>query len=262
MAFERINFFKGFFTRAEDWNKAETYHIEKRRLHNQRLHTPGIVYGFEVEAIMDGTAINVAAGYAIDGQGRDLYLEEGRDIPFDYLEYEPGSRVYLVVRYKEEPVDLREDQVHGAERGENAFFKEGVEVELVKDLPTADEAIELARVEIAEGNNRVRDAKEPTNPELNEINRRYINKAGAARVGTEALEGGFSVPANEESKKLIRTIDEGDPHRFFVANVYPMGDAQVTWYIKSQRSRGNLSYYLCFKSTEETHVRFRVYEFD
>src|SRR2546426_12181235 len=41
--FKRINFFEGFFTTDEDWNAAEAYHLEKRRLHNCVLHTPGVV---------------------------------------------------------------------------------------------------------------------------------------------------------------------------------------------------------------------------
>ena len=41
--FKRINFFEGFFTTDEDWNAAEGYHLEKRRLHNRVLHTPGVV---------------------------------------------------------------------------------------------------------------------------------------------------------------------------------------------------------------------------
>ena len=35
--FKRINFFKGFLTTEHDWNDAERYHIEKRRLHNRMI---------------------------------------------------------------------------------------------------------------------------------------------------------------------------------------------------------------------------------
>ncbi len=43
--FKRINFFKGFLTTEKDWNDAERYHIDKRRLHNRVMHSPGVVYG-------------------------------------------------------------------------------------------------------------------------------------------------------------------------------------------------------------------------
>ena len=41
--FKRINFFKGFLTTEKDWNDAERYHIDKRRLHNKVCHGRGIV---------------------------------------------------------------------------------------------------------------------------------------------------------------------------------------------------------------------------
>ena len=44
--FKRINFFKGFLTTEKDWNDAERYHIDKRRLHNRLMHSSGIIYGY------------------------------------------------------------------------------------------------------------------------------------------------------------------------------------------------------------------------
>ena len=43
--FKRINFFKGFLTTEKDWNNAERYHVEKRKLHNRMFHAPGVVNG-------------------------------------------------------------------------------------------------------------------------------------------------------------------------------------------------------------------------
>ena len=43
--YKRINFFRGFLTTEQDWNEAERYHLEKRRLHNRLLHAPGVVPG-------------------------------------------------------------------------------------------------------------------------------------------------------------------------------------------------------------------------
>src|SRR3979411_2197830 len=67
--FKRINFFEGFFTTGEDWNAAEAYHLEKRRLHNRVLHTPGVVPvvggGLRVMARGRGDlSLEVAPGYA------------------------------------------------------------------------------------------------------------------------------------------------------------------------------------------------------
>ena len=39
--FKRINFFKGFLTTEQDWNDAERYHLDKRKLHNRMLPLAG-----------------------------------------------------------------------------------------------------------------------------------------------------------------------------------------------------------------------------
>jgi hypothetical protein len=77
--FKRINFLKGFLTTEKDWNDAERYHIDKRRLHNRMLHSAGIVYGFAGDLRVSARArgdlsVEVQPGYAIDGMGNDLMI--------------------------------------------------------------------------------------------------------------------------------------------------------------------------------------------
>ena len=52
--FKRINFFKGFLTTEHDWNDAERYHLEKRKLHNRLCHAPGMIPGYSGELQGDG----------------------------------------------------------------------------------------------------------------------------------------------------------------------------------------------------------------
>ena len=77
--FKRINFFKGFLTTEKDWNDAERYHIDKRRLHNRMLHSAGIVNGYAGDLKVTARArgdlsVQVQPGYAIDGVGNDLMI--------------------------------------------------------------------------------------------------------------------------------------------------------------------------------------------
>ena len=44
--FKRLRFFTGFFTTARDWEAEQNYHLEKLKLHNGGLHTPGIIHAW------------------------------------------------------------------------------------------------------------------------------------------------------------------------------------------------------------------------
>jgi len=44
--FKRLNFFKGLVTYYTDWIDNELYRRDKRRWHNQRCHSPGVVAGY------------------------------------------------------------------------------------------------------------------------------------------------------------------------------------------------------------------------
>ena len=79
--FRRINFFRGFLTTEHDWNAAEAYHVEKRKLHSSMMHGPGVIpnalEGFRVQARGKGEmAVEVTPGYAVDGEGNDILIYE------------------------------------------------------------------------------------------------------------------------------------------------------------------------------------------
>ena len=167
MEFKRINFFKGFFTEAEDWQKGQAYHIEKRKLHNSTLHKPGIVEGhlegLSVIADSSGTTLRVGAGCAVDGEGRELYLSSGIDISIVPQEYNPPATVYIALRYQEKPIDRRQNMANPEYSG-YAFIKENPDVFITKEEPGNESVIELARIRLAEKSQAVRNAKNPSNP--------------------------------------------------------------------------------------------------
>ncbi|MGA1871579.1 MAG: hypothetical protein ACMUJM_23880 [bacterium] len=63
------------FLLEPDFNDHVSYHSQMQRLHNERLHSYGIVNGFEVEEF-DNTHVTVNRGLAIDGDGNALYIPE------------------------------------------------------------------------------------------------------------------------------------------------------------------------------------------
>src|SRR5438132_12211668 len=79
--FKRINFFEGFFTTDEDWNASESYHLEKRRLHNRVFHMSGVVPilggGLKVQARGKGDlSFEVGPGLAVDGKGNEIVIRD------------------------------------------------------------------------------------------------------------------------------------------------------------------------------------------
>jgi len=282
--FKRINFFKGFFTRAEDWQQAEQYHIDKRRLHNISLHTPGVIQGYreglKVWAGPDGREINIGPGCAIDGRGRELYLEDTETKPIDPQGYRPPKTVYVVIRYGEKEVDPRESHAD-PESTKYAFWKEKTEAYITETEPDNREVIELARIVLSEGATKVSEPEDSHNPTPNEIDRRYVKRAGARgrmRLADISEEVGVeremkvavsedAVPSENDPNVQIEKIDGEDRERFYLVNAYPVGPApkddepvRISWRVESGFDGDAVEYRLYFKnfSSESVKVAYRV----
>lgn len=189
--YKRINFFKGFLTTEKDWNQAENYHIEKRKLHNRRLHSPGVVLGYggdlKVVARARGDlSVEVLPGYAIDGMGNDLVLWDAVIKNINPEEYRLPQTIYVVLRFSEELTDFIAYKENLEYKGHRRVL-EKANVELSQTEPELAREIELARIYLEKGATRIRDARDARDPRANEIDRRYVPKAGVA--------GSFLIPA-------------------------------------------------------------------
>lgn len=197
--YKRINFFKGFLTTEKDWNDAEKYHIEKRKLHNRRLHSPGVVLGFggdlRVVARSRGDlSVEVQSGYAIDGMGQDLVLWDATIKNINPEEYRLPQTVYFVLRFSEELTDFIAYKENLEYKGHRRVMEQAV-VELSQTEPDIHREIELARVYLEKGATRIRDARDPSNPAANEIDMRFRPKAGVA--------GSFLMPSLRMRMEVI-----------------------------------------------------------
>lgn len=71
----------GMLLGVDDFETEQAYHRGKMRLHNAWLHGEGVVWGFRVDAPAQSAGgalrgeLRVAPGFALDGAGRELYLE-------------------------------------------------------------------------------------------------------------------------------------------------------------------------------------------
>jgi hypothetical protein len=109
---KRTNYATGQFLTATDFNREQTYHTGLRHLHNQYLHTPGIVQGLAVSKV-DDTHIAVAPGMAIDSQGREMVV--GAPVTLALTALKPAGSYYLMIGYADvlDPAD--KVQIGGAD---------------------------------------------------------------------------------------------------------------------------------------------------
>jgi hypothetical protein len=180
--FKRINFFRGFLTTEHDWNEAERYHLEKRRLHNRALHAPGIVPGqggeLRVQARARGDfSMEVQPGYAIDGQGNDLVLWDAQLKTIAPEEYKLPQTLYVVLRYAEEMTDFIAYKENIEYKGHRRVL-ESCKVEISQQPPDIKQEVELGRILLEKNATRIRDARDPLNPQANEIDLRFVPRAG------------------------------------------------------------------------------------
>jgi hypothetical protein len=268
--FKRINFFNGFFTSAEDWTAAEKYHNDKRRLHNQYLHTPGIVRGcldsFGVTVSEGGKTLEIGPGLAIDGEGRELYLPTAQRLSFDVQQYKSAAIVYLTIRYHEEPIDNRTNDTNPTLSG-HAFFREWPEISMTTDKPDNKQSIEVARIVIS---------KDSTAISENDVDQRFIKSAAAVmprpkleELGTIVKEGSLNVvsrttPSKEDANVLIETVKGKAPRHFYLANVFVTEEGgRVQWRIESFAKKTGMEYRLMLSnlSDRDVLVFFEVFKF-
>ena len=182
--YKRINFFKGFLTTEKDWNDAERYHIEKRKLHNRVCHSPGVIHGvgsdLRVVARARGDlSVEVQSGYAIDGQGNDLVLMDAVIKNINVDEYRLPQTIYVVLRFAEELTDFIAYKENLEYKGHRRVL-ESAKVELSQTEPDINREVELARIYLEKGATRIRDARNPAEPRGNEIDTRFVPHAGVA----------------------------------------------------------------------------------
>lgn len=194
--FKRMNYFKGFFTTADDWKAEQRYHKEKLKLHNRGVHTPGIMggvaTGLQVKA-HGGMDIEVQPGAAIDGYGNEIFLGESRTLTIDTTELTLPKLVYICLRYEEEETDEVVNVELEAFSG-NTRVTEGAHLTIATSLPDNLSALELARIDLQKDVKAVSDPADPANPKGNEIDRRYVVWAGSVGIAepslpTDTLEG-------------------------------------------------------------------------
>jgi hypothetical protein len=185
-AFKRMNFFDGFFTTAEDWQADQRYHLDKRRLHNRYLHTPGIIFGegdgLKITPVIDpkGThlQVQVCTGAAIDGQGDLVYLTEPTICDVAPLPAPASQLIYIGLHFAEVEAELQENAEDPDYRGFTRIVEQAI-VEASTQKPDGSHTLELARIDLRSGATAIVDPTSDVSPGPNEIDTRHAPRAGA-----------------------------------------------------------------------------------
>jgi hypothetical protein len=143
---KRPNYFNNQFLLERDFNDEQSYHEQKRRLHNRRLHAWGVADGFTVLRA-DANRVAISAGTALDNLGREIIFDAG-----SHTLVTAGSNidVYLTIAFREvqDPAD------HYTEGGVDNYTR-FTERPIVADSPTPPPAdgsvILLARIRLDQG---------------------------------------------------------------------------------------------------------------
>jgi hypothetical protein len=183
-AFKRMNFFTGFFTTAQDWTDGQDYFLDKRKLHNRGLHTPGVIDGLGVTAV-GGLDVEVGAGAALDAEGNEISLPEPATLSVEVPNSLPAT-VYIAVRYSTVPSDYVESLEPPHYQGYTRTSEEAV-VDVVLQRPNNESWVELARIRLAAGVTEISAAADPDNPDDNEIDTRSVIRAGSVGLAEPGL---------------------------------------------------------------------------
>jgi hypothetical protein len=140
---KRLKYYNGQFLQEQDFTAEQEYNLDRLRRHNRLLHVPGIAAGLEVTAAVGATSATVAAGTAIDNEGRQIVLATPRNVAFASL---TNQWVLVVISFHDEPSD---DATVG-DAGKTRYL-ERPDVGVIPEAgaPAADVRIRLARLRIA-----------------------------------------------------------------------------------------------------------------
>ncbi|MFA5623767.1 MAG: hypothetical protein WC966_01735 [Bradymonadales bacterium] len=173
LGYKRAHFFKHFLT-EDDWNARHSYHFEKQCLHELVFHGFGI-HDADQSLLPRQTRptaslrFELSEGIAIDSKGREIIVYEPERVVFDPSQFELPATIYFKIRYTE----MASDRVRFPDaRIENKYFRETYKI-IIDAEPPGPYELELARSAVAEGVEALFDAKDPYNPETNEIDLRH-----------------------------------------------------------------------------------------
>ncbi|MFQ4136449.1 hypothetical protein PGN35_009020 [Nodosilinea sp. PGN35] len=187
---KRLNYFNSQFLKEKDFQDEQTYHLQMRRLHNQRFHTWGIVSGLEIERV-NNAEISLSPGLAVDRQGRELPLTENPP-NFSVVGFSAAAVVYLTLAY-DEVFDIGDRNPSG-DTEKFVRITERPKLETTTQVPPTDgSVIVLGRVTLSDAGNVTTGG----------IDRSVRSPIASAVIAPEAINTEQLAPASITTVKVV-----------------------------------------------------------
>jgi len=190
---KQTRFFYGMFANAEDFNNGNYYHVEKSKLHNRSLHTPGIIRGEKQELRVErvepvegasGLNVRVRPGAALDSEGNLIVLGESEELPIDPPDI-LSQPVYITIEYSEKNTDYVEN-VEAPQYSGHTRVTETPHLKVTTTPPNNQTSLELARI-VPSSDGETSVDMDSDNPPGIEIDRRNVVWAGSVGTAEEWL---------------------------------------------------------------------------
>jgi hypothetical protein len=150
---------------AEIWREAHEHHHQHRRLHAAIAHRAGILFGLEVLAWPGQVGgVIVAPGVGIDAAGQTVVLSK----PIRFV-LEERSQIHLILSFLRTEDENSVIRVRGGKQPYRLEEGRAVGPVATRDLPRTA-FLELARIERSSATAPVRDAANPFDPAIDELN--------------------------------------------------------------------------------------------
>lgn len=216
MALKKLLWRKYLFVNRIEAETEQSYWNEKRKKHLAHEHSEGVVLDLGVtETTPPSLTVEVAAGRAIDTQGDDPEVESPQELDCAALVPASGEvTVYVTLRYN----TLESDPYFVDELGttQNKFVQDSFVLEATTQVPTAP-ALELARFRLGAGATEIRNAADPNNPGVNEIDFRQVKYTGKEVLALRDLSDvdpaeadAFNGMENPSASNPITTVSKAD----------------------------------------------------
>ncbi len=209
---KRVKAFDGLAVTAEVWELSHEYTRQQIRFHQFLSHGSGILTGLNVIAsIPPDTSVYILPGVAVDNWGQLIILQQ--PLSFDVGESAEGL-IYLLLHYAESPPRAQKGR---GEEGAPMFIHDEFKVSAVSRLPETP-FVEIARFNRLSRTSPLRNAENPAQPALNEIDLRFRYRADfpvpeTIRIAVSYVGGIRAEQHGEGIHHLSRAVSRSEDYR-------------------------------------------------